>query len=231
MSLYGALVLRPEPGNARTAARLAALGFSVLRCPLFTVHPVAWFSPELAGYDSLLLTSANAVRHAGPGLALLAGLPVLAVGSATAAAARAAGLDVALTGDGGVDALLWLARARGHARPLHLAGRDRTGATDALTVYASDPVPVAASTVRGWAGRAALLHSVRAARCFAGLADAHRLDRSEIGIAALSPAVAAAAGEGWAVCRAAERPDDAMLVALVGRLIDRPGLATDKGRR
>ncbi len=71
-----ALVLRPAPGNARTCAALAAAGLEPVALPLFDIVPCAWVAPDPAGYDALLLTSAQAVRHAGAGLALLAGLPV-----------------------------------------------------------------------------------------------------------------------------------------------------------
>lgn len=230
--IFGAIVLRPEPGNARTAARLQAVGVSATRCPLFAVAPIKWEPPDPARYDALLLTSANAVRHAGPGLRGLSPLPAVAVGAATAATAREAGLRVALTGTGGVAALVEAARAAGFERLLHLAGRDRvtSPAADAVIVYASDAVAIDPATVRGWAGRVALLHSTRAARRFAELVDAPD-KRAAIGIAALSPAVLAAAGEGWAIHAAADLPRDAALVAVARALIDQPGLATDKRGR
>ena len=93
-------VLRPEPGNSATAARIVAAGFDAVRLPLFAVEPLAWTAPDPGEYDALLLTSANAVRHAGTALDRLRGVPVVAVGQATANAARAAGLTVAITGDG-----------------------------------------------------------------------------------------------------------------------------------
>ncbi len=77
-------VLRPEPGNAATAARIAAAGARTIRLPLFAVGPLAWTPPDPAVHDALLLTSANAVRQAGPGLAGYRTLPVHAVGAAPA---------------------------------------------------------------------------------------------------------------------------------------------------
>lgn len=221
----GALVLRPEPGNADTATRLEAAGIDVLRQPLFAIAPVAWQAPDPAGFDALLLTSANAARHAGAGLAALAGLPVLAVGAATAAAAQAAGLKVDMTGDRDAAALVAAARARGYDRLLHLAGRDRAAVAgvDAITVYRSEALPVAPGAIRCWSGRVALLHSVRAARRFASLADRDIL--GSIAIAALSPAIARAAGAGWASVAVAARPTDAALVALIDpvrRAVDKP---------
>lgn len=224
-----ALVLRPEPGNAATAARLQALGIEVARWPLFAIEPVAWTPPDPARHDALLLTSANAVRHAGPGLHTFAGLPVLAVGTATAAAARTAGLTVALTGDTDAAALVAAARAGGWVRLLHLAGRDRhevVGLTT-ITVHRSEPVPVAADRIAGWVGTVALLHSPRAARRFAALVDDPAL-RATIDLAALSPAVAIAAGSGWRAIVTAAAPRDDLLVAAVGALIDPVRAAADK---
>src|SRR5690242_6691986 len=92
-------VLRPEPGNAATAAAIEALGLTAIRLPLFEIHAIDWAPPDATRFDALLLTSANAARHAGQGLAGFRSLPVHAVGEATAAAAREAGLEVVAVGD------------------------------------------------------------------------------------------------------------------------------------
>ena len=225
-----ALVLRPAPGDLATATRLAMRGVAVRRCPLFMVVPRRWLPPDPAQYDSLLLTSANAVRHAGEGLAALADLPVLAVGAAPAQAARAAGFDVALTGNADAAALVASARAQDFARPLHLAGRDshRQPGIDAVIVYASVPMEITASGMQGWRDGVALLHSARAAERFARLVDGEGLARDRIGVAALSTAVAKAAGSGWSATLVASRPDDESLVVAACTLIDRPGEAADK---
>lgn len=225
-----ALVLRPEPGNLATATRLTARGVPVRRCPLFRVMPIAWAPPDPADYDSLLLTSANAVRHAGEGLGVMAELPVLAVGAATAAAARAAGLSVAVIGNADAAALVTMARGHGWTRPLHLAGRDRgrLPGVAAIAVYASVPMEVAAMAIDGWRDGVALLHSPRAAERFARLVDGGGLARDRIGVAALSAAVAKAAGSGWSAALVATRPDDKSLVAAACALIDRLGAAADK---
>lgn len=204
-------VLRPEPGNTATAGRIEALGLRAIRLPLFAIRPVAWTPPDTAHYDALLLTSANAVHHAGPGLGALR-LPVVAVGEATARAARAAGLCVETVGDGDAAAAV---RASGGRRLLHLAGQDRVDAgVDAITVYAAEPVPVA--SVAMLADCVALLHSARAAQRLAGLLQRNAV--TGVRIAALSAAVRAAGPD----CpgAVADRPDDAALVALAARLAD-----------
>lgn len=224
--MIGALVLRPEPGNTETATALERLGIDVIRQPLFEVRPVAWRPPRPGQVDALLLTSANAVRHAGEDLRALAALPVLAVGAATAAAARGAGLCVVLIGDSDAVALVARARAHGYDRPLHLAGRDRVAPSgvEAIAVYESAVLPIAPGAASTWENRIALVHSARAARRLAALIRRDGADRTRIGLAALSAAVATAAGPGWAAAAVAARPTDAAL-------IDRVAAAMDKRRR
>ncbi|MEH3045851.1 uroporphyrinogen-III synthase [Sphingomonas adhaesiva] len=211
-----ALVLRPEPGNARTCAALRATGVAAVALPLFAIVPHDWPVPDAAGFDALLLTSANAVRHAGAGLHRLSHLPVVAVGEATAVAARAAGLRVAITGDG--DAAQAVALAARYPRLLHLAGRDRVAVAGvtAVTVYASDPLAVTVDAVAAARDAVVLLHSRRAAARFVALAGA--MSRESVRVAALSAAVAAEAGTGWQAVAVAPRPDDAALVATAVRL-------------
>lgn len=202
-------VLRPEPGNAVTAARVAALGHRVVRLPLFAVCAVAWEARDPAAYDSLLLTSANAVRHGGDGLAALTALPVHAVGQATADAARAAGFTVVAVGDAGIEAM------RPPGRVLRLVGREHRGfgKGEAVVVYASEALRPDISELRG---RVALIHSPRAGRALAGMIA----DRTDIAIAAISLAAAEAAGTGWRVLAVADRPTDAALIALASALAD-----------
>lgn len=202
-------VLRPEPGNAATAARIEALGRRALRLPLFAVRAVAWDAPDPAEYDSLVLTSANALRHGGEALTTLADLPVHAVGAATAAAARAAGFAVVAVGEGGVGAL------QPPGRVLRLVGRDHHVLADADTiiVYASEALD---PDLDALAGGVALLHSARAARTLADRVT----DRSGIALAAISPAAAAAAGSGWHRIAVAPQPTDMDLISAALVLAD-----------
>lgn len=205
------VVLRPEPGNARTCAALAERGLTPEPLPLFTVRACPWTAPEPMAFDALLLTSANAARHGGAALAAVAGLPVVAVGAATAAAARQAGLTVAITGGG--DAAQAVAQAGRFPRLLHLAGRDRIAlpGVTAVTVYASEAVAIdsAAAAARA-AGQVVLLHSARAATRFAALMAGG--SRASTRLVAISDPVAAAAGTGWHdVAIAAHASDPAMI--------------------
>ena len=208
------LVLRPEPGNRATVDRSRALGLDPVPCPLFAVEPVDWTAPDPGGYDHILFTSANALRHGGDQLASLTRLPVLAVGLATADAARAAGFAVAMTGEGGGDALLELLPASHQL--LHLTGAEHRPpetrhAIDAVVVYRSMAL---VAPVIPTGALVALIHSPRAGERFAALAP----DRATIVIAAISAAAAAACGTGWAKIEIADQPSDRALLALAARL-------------
>lgn len=218
-------MLRPEPGNRATIVRLAELGVEAVALPLFAVQPLVWTVPDPADFDALILTSANAARWSGDGLALLKTLPVYTVGEATAAATRAAGIDVVTTGRDDADALLATARAAGITRALHLGGRESMiipGSPPAdivrrsIAVYATDPLVVPPHALAKLIDGVALLHSPRAARQLAALIDAAGFARKRITLAALSQAVAAAAGNGWQMIWKAPVPTDAALVGLVG---------------
>lgn len=208
-----ALVLRPEPGGRVTSDRLNAAGVATIRLPLFEIVPVAW-CPPVDDYDGVLLTSANAVRQAGPGLAALSTLPVIAVGQATAAAAREAGLHVTAVGSGDATQALAIARQKGWRRVLRLGGRERTlleGVTD-VAVYFSKPLIPTSGALRLAEGTVALLHSSRAAALFRELVERDRVPLGSIRLATISGAVAEAAGGGWGRMVVAVRPDDEALV-------------------
>lgn len=223
------VVLRPEPGNAVTAAAIEAEGAVAIRMPLFRVTPLAWQPADPAMFDGLVLTSANAVRHAGSAIARYAALPVHAVGDATAAAARSAGLEVVMVGEAGAAALLDDAARAGIRRALRLSGRDRAAATHpavarTVAVYESVALPADLSP-SALAGSIALIHSPRAGAQFARLVPPEL--RGNIALAAISTAAAKAAGIGWEAVAVAVRPDDAAVRAAAG-LIDRDLPAGDK---
>lgn len=218
-------ILRPEPGNAATARRLRQAGLDPLPLPLFAVSPIDWTPPAAAGFDGLLLTSANALRHGGAGLASLHGLPVLAVGSATADAAREAGFTVARTGSTDVAALL--RDTPGSARLLWLSGKDRTAIEHRalaaiIPVYASDPIPLAANDAVQLAGSVALVHSARAGMRLAAELARHQVPPASIRIAAISRKAAIAAGPGWDSIAVAASPDDDALIAAARALVIDP---------
>lgn len=218
------LVLRPEPGAAATAALAETLGFAAITAPLFTVRPLDWTISETRP-QAVLMTSANAARHGGVGLARLADLPLYAVGESTAAAARTAGFATLIVGDDGADAIVAQAQRDGIARLLHLAGREHRPtdtprvAIERRLVYAADAVTSLPDAARAaLPGAIVLLHSPRAAALFATL-----VDPAMIAIAAISQATREAAGDGWRAAVVADRPTDASLLAAAAKLCDHDG--------
>ncbi|VVS95991.1 Uroporphyrinogen-III synthase (fragment) [Sphingomonas sp. EC-HK361] len=214
-------VLRPEPGNAATSRRLSAAGLTAIRCPLFAVVPIKATLPALKGFDAVLLTSANAVDCGGDAITAIGTRPIIAIGTATAKAARAAGLNVAVTGNGDIVEAVVRARAAGLPRLLHLAGREHRAHADVaatVIVYASDTIPVDPDVLASIAGGCALLHSPRAAERFAHVVDAAGVVRAQIALAAMSEAVARAAGSGWRLVGVADQLNDAAMVALAARI-------------
>lgn len=212
------LVLRPQPGAEETARRARALGLDAVVAPLFEIRPLAWRSPDPAGFDAIVVTSANAARHGGPALAAFAHLPCYAVGEATAAAAREAGLGGIRAGRADGDAVLRLMAADGIRRAFHPGGRERIALRHpdirlvAAAVYGADPVerlPQRAEAALA-RGAIALLHSPRAAALFAKLAGG----RGGIDIVAISEAAAEAAGPGWRSVAVAGQPRDEPLLEL-----------------
>lgn len=223
------LILRPEPGNAATLAAALDLGVEAIAAPLFTVQPVAWDAPSEV--DALLIGSANAIRHAGPGLAAYAGLPTYTVGAATAQAVREAGLNVIATGSGGLQPVLDTVT---HPRLLRLAGQEHLTLTPPphvrmvkRIVYAATPLPLPRIAARlmlthALPGVAVALHSAAAATHLADEMDRLELPREKLHLITLGPRIAQAAGTGWAAIHTAPAPDERSLLALAAQVCHTP---------
>ena len=128
------LVLRPEPSASATVERARRRGLDAIAMPLFEIEPIAWTAPEAARFDALLITSANALRCGGEELQSLRGLPVYAVGEATADAARAGWLrhrrDRRFRGR----PVAW-PRSTPDLKLLHLCGEDRRSKPDGAPAH------------------------------------------------------------------------------------------------
>ncbi len=215
------LVLRPEPGASATLERASRLGFDVFSVPLFEVEPLDWAAPDPSSFDALLLTSANAVFQAGKKLEAFRGLPVCAVGEATANAARAHGFAVETTGEGSLEELL--KRVDRGEKLLHLCAKHRHSSPSSHTIFEVEvyqALAIDCPDLSQAQGCVALIHSPRAARRFAELIDV----RGSIAIAAISRAAAQASQSGWAALEFASEPSDEGLLALASRLCDIPPL-------
>jgi uroporphyrinogen-III synthase len=93
-----------------------------------------------------------------------------------------------------------------------------------VDVYRAELVPLwseAAALLRAGQVDIVLLASARTAVHFAAECDRLGLARSGIAIAAISPAVAEAAGPGWRSAAIAVQPDEAALLAAAGLTCDK----------
>lgn len=216
------VVLRPEPGNAATAQGARALGLTVHAQPLFAMAPVAWVVPLPDGYAGLLAGSAALFRLGGDGLDTLKGLPVHAVGAATAQAAQDAGFAVRETGEGGMEPLV--ARLA-PGRYLRLAGERNVPllpppgvAVDTRVVYAAQALPLPEGLAAAVEGAVVALHSGEAAGHFAAECDRLGIARGAVALACLAPRIAEKAGAGWQVVEVAGTRTDEALLALAAQM-------------
>ena len=213
--------IRPEPGLSSTIAAGAARGLPIVGHPLSKIAPCGWTLPEVEGFDALLIGSANAFRHGGGKLEALKGLPVLAVGRATAELAEQSGFRVALTGSGGLQSVLD-ALGGNYKHLLRLAGEEHVPLeppsdvelTTRIVYRVQDTDIDDEFEAELRRGAIVLLHSAGAARHFAEECDRLGLDRGCIGLAALGPRILEPVGDGWLAAKAASTPHESELLAL-----------------
>ncbi|MBR0692553.1 uroporphyrinogen-III synthase [Bradyrhizobium lablabi] len=125
------LVTRPHPDDEATVASLRDRGIAALPAPMLRLEPLPFSDDTNTGYDAVIATSANALRTIDLAGSRLLRLPLFAVGTHTAEAARAAGFAEVITAKGGAGALRDLVIARAKVRQLqkaatllYLAGAD-----------------------------------------------------------------------------------------------------------
>lgn len=219
------ITVRPQEGAVSTVQHGTLRGLAIQPFPMSEIAPVAWEAPPPETIDALLLGSANAVRQAGPQLGLFTGKPAFVVGPATADAAREAGFEVALVGQGGLRQLL-AQMPSGELTMLRLAARRHVEVPlprgvkveTRIAYHAADvPMPLAlAELLRS--GALVLLHSQGQAEHFAAECDRLGIDRGKVSLAALGPRIAEGAGTGWADLRCAAEPRERELVALAAQM-------------
>lgn len=211
------LIVRPEPGASATAHAATAAGMTALLCPLFEVAPVEWTAPDPAQFDAVLLTSANAARHGGGGLARYHALPAYCVGAKTAAAATKAGFSLVHTHGPNVAAILPYIATQKHQSVLHLCGKDTRPLpptmlhVSRIPIYESRAIPAdPAALITPDVG--ILVHSPRAGARLNQLIPQNK--RGHAHIIAISDTAAQACGGGWRSARHASSPDDTAMLAL-----------------
>jgi len=229
----GVLITRPHAAGRETARRVAALGLRPVLAPLLEILPRAARLPSAARVQAVLVASANAPPTLPPAWHAL---PLLAVGDATAAAARLAGFRTVHSAAGDAQALVALALARCDPAgpPLLLAAGTDRGADPSpclrargftvirRTVYAAQPVAAlpepARAALAGQTLRAALFFSPATARAFVRLLQQALPADSVAAVEALAISrrtEAALAPLPWRRIRVASRPNQDELLALL----------------
>ena len=240
-----ALLTRPRPDSETLAALLRDQGVASLIEPVIEILPLADVQlPKLEEMQALLITSANGVRALAGLLApppAARQIPLLAVGPASAEAARQAGFQDVQSADGDVGAMAALAKVRldPAGRPLlHVAGSavagDLSGVLEshgfdvhrAHLYEARRSAQLSPGTQRALAAGKidmVLFFSPRTARGFVKLTRAAAIDSALAQVTAicLSAQVAEAAAEvTWRRMRTAPEPEQAALLDEVAREIN-----------
>ncbi|MFN8981972.1 MAG: uroporphyrinogen-III synthase [Alphaproteobacteria bacterium] len=224
------LLTRPEPGAAETARAVAALGWQPVLAPALTLTVLPFTPP--ARCQAIIITSRAAAR-ALP----IQPLPVIAVGEASAAEARARGFAEVRAAAGDAQALaaligatlkpeagtLCLAVGEGYALDLAQALRAKGFRVLRRIVYAARPNTALPGNVRDAlrAGdiHAAVFTSPRSAQETMRLLRDAGLDKASRNMIAIafSPRIATALESlTWGEIRIAARPDHAALLACLG---------------
>lgn len=230
------LVTRPDEDAGPLVEALTGLGHEAIAAPLLAIRPVEGAVIPDTPWQAVLITSANGARAIGARreMARLSQIPVLAVGEASAAAARVAGFaDVTVAG-GNVHALVGLALGRlspGGGPLLHIAGAVTAGdlkgmleargfSVDRIVLYeavtAGELPEVAVAALRGRQVDGALFYSPRTARQFADLVRDAGLEQELVTLTAycLSNAVAEAlTGLPFRTVVVADEPNQTSLLA------------------
>lgn len=225
-----ALVTRPAEQAGATAARLADAGIEPVLEPLLTIQPAA-AGIDLDGTQAVLLTSRNGARALAAATPLR-GIPVAAVGDATAQAAREAGFSRVISASGSSADLVHLVGGLDAAkgRLVHVTGEveagDLTGrlrakgfTVDRAVLYKAVParkLSASTSALISQGGVAmALFFSPRTASVFAALARKARVAKGCAAIRGvfISEASAEAASDlPWRAQLVAARPHLAAVI-------------------
>lgn len=222
------LITRPAGESSRSINIARSMGFDSILSPLFRIVSLPFEIPEKLP-QALLFTSPRAPEHSVRQEPQLTAIPCWAVGKRTADAAREAGFTIAYEGVGDGLQPVKAAAAAGITSLLHLCGeavaqpQPLTGIeVSRIPVYAAQPLPAlsaeAAEELKAGRIFATMLFSGRTASHFSELLKEEGLARARHRIIAISPAAAAAAGDGWKAIHIAERPSLNEMLATASRV-------------
>jgi len=218
------VLLRPQPGNDRSATQARERGLSVVQVPLFEIVAAPMTNGPDGPFEAVLVTSTNGVRFGARVLAHFADLPIYTVGEATAQAIRALGHGNVIVGGGDAASTVPMIAAAGHHSILHLCGADVRPFDPSGIEFTRHVVYEAAlradaevrPSLDAIAGGVIAVHSPRAGSRLADLIQPER--RARFHLLAISPAAASASGDGWSGMAISARPDDTALLTLAESL-------------
>ncbi|MEQ1810261.1 MAG: uroporphyrinogen-III synthase [Terricaulis sp.] len=219
-------ITRAQPEAGRTAERVRARGADAIVAPLLTIVPCG-YDTSTSGAQAIIFTSTNGVR-AFPDARGARERLVLAVGDATANAAREAGFINVRSADGDANALVDLAKREldpANGKLVHISG-DHVGgdvsgklraagfSVDWRLAYASIAAMILPDALLGPLD-VVLFHSTRAAETFAAL-GAPNADKLTAGCLSESVAQAAARTSWKRIITAPYPREDDLLTATLG---------------
>lgn len=224
------VILRPSDGALQSAVIARGLGFDPIIASASEIRPLQWIAPKAKNFDSIMITSANALRIGGNAILQYRHLPMFAVGKATARLAGEMGFHIAAIGRGGAKALWPLIVAHGAQNVLRIVGRDYVEVSDTsinttnIMTYEACALPIAATLKtlisEGKSGHVFAFHSARAVQIFddyiAELGQHGILfDKSAHYAAALAPTIAYEISDDWRkIIISPSASDPAMMTAV-----------------
>ena len=235
---WRALVTRPREEAGGLVQALAQRDIAALVEPMLQIH-FREVTPDLADVQAVLCTSANGVSALARSCSER-GVPLFAVGDATAARARALGFTTVESAGGNAADLVRLVALRLEPRTgrlVHVSGNEVAGdlvgdlrkrgfAIERIVLYEARPViTLSDAAIRALdAGEVdfALFFSPRTAAIFTRLVEAAGIARACETVTALSISTAidaALGGTVWRERRVAEQPNQPALLDLLDRLI------------
>lgn len=231
------LLTRPRPESEKLAGEIAARGFQPVIEPMLDIVPLEFSLPDLKQFAAIAFTSGNGVDIFAQRSAER-GLPVHAVGDATAVRAEEAGFSDVRSARGRIEDLNRMLAGAGFApgaKILHISGRDVAGdiaapgvAVERVVVYSAEKPENLSDACRGMLDEerlaAAMFFSPRAASTFAGLIEKFGLQQRLKSVKALcisDSVVKSLSDLPFREKRAASHPDKEGMMALLEELQER----------
>lgn len=225
------ILLRPKKGGQQSAIIARQHGFDPIIAPASEIRPIVWEAPRPSDFDSIMITSANALRVNRQQIAAYKHLPLYAVGKATAKLAIEMGFTIAGQGKGGAAALWPLLQNDRRRNILRLVGADyipiENDAITTIITYEAAALPIDddlyALLKTSEAPHIFAFHSVRAVQIFNNyihdLPPNMSLDTSRHIALSLAPTITQALGSEWLELITSPHADDHMMMASLSEIL------------